>query len=1362
LRPATVWLLVVTPRIAATGATVTVRLAGGGRSAFKQLGASSWWAGLQEPPSIVQRLGFDDGEFGEGSIVQALELRWGGTAKRSGILAAYYWRDATFTLYSGPEGGLDADYSVVLSGRIADALPEPGRITLQMADPAVDLARPVLAGAVFAGTGGIEGVAELKGRPKRRAMGNCRNVELWSLDPATNIWVATDPARPLQAIDQVYDRGNAASSLTTVAWAGSIAATLTALQAASAPQGGAAIAPSIGCIKWWFANPGKLSCDLRGEIGSGYVDRPADIAAWAVAAVNGPAVNAASLTAARALRNIESGLLVSDDSSAGEIITRLLSGVSLWWGMKSSGEMEFGAWAFGASAGNITASRAVRVKTHKPVKRLTLGWRQNNMVMSRGDIAASLFWSEVTGSGRPADNAGTTLQLYNQNAGTYQFVGNTVEKIANGGAWNYNAYGSDVQVGSAFVSFTLDTINTFGGLTSHANGGGNYGDLDFSVHRSGDGHWRSYNYGGGINLDLGTGFTGSTQWMVTYDGNYFRVFADGVQVDQRSAAPGLRIQPGFAGYDVGNKVSNIQFGAYPDNVWQAAGIAPVAIGANPPLIRGNSIYNNTGVTSYETMVRSPAMVGACFVECDINPGNQYTILSLDTSATDKSPANQELHLEYISGTGSLQVFRNGTTLISTTVTVGLTGKVILSYDGFRYHIYMGGGYYAEDIAGYPSMAANPSLVHYGKWTPYNNGIGLLGLRYGPATDNSWPNQGGIGKPENFSTRGINRVFNGDGEFDASPQLNPTGWLQTESSSGTFIQCVDNNSRSGKRSIILEKPSAGAGTLFANNRAFPVTPGTTYLVRVSIVASSVTTQGLYLRIQEKTSEPSSGYVDGTNRNSVTDFVGNGPVSTSYVDYEFSYTVPAGVTWISASVGNWTNGPQKLHFDNFYMYEQIPFGAGTGGAGKPDPYATASDNMIANPNLANGTDQWAISGSASRVAGAAGDPASYLFNFPVVAGETDFFANNGTNIPLNGASVLFVSGYVKRLTGNTAGNIGCYVNFTNAVGGAVADGSYVFTPGSTGSWVAFSGTIAVPAGSASARIYFFASGSVAGAAIQLASPRVAKTQPAADVTLTAVPVVDIVQQKTIAADYLGALIGTMPVKFSPSVKRNGTSIKLDNATTYAITKLSDGSSGADGGTASVDNTNGSGTKGDVTLSAFDTGAMKISFKLTVSVSGVAIAAVDCSLTKTIGAAPGGGSKLAQVIANQGTAVTTYAKCHSAADPTLVVASGEKLYASATISYELTGGTGVRSGTFKHQYSTDDSTWTDFGAGVTGTTAKEGFYDGVGEYVDPVFGSVTINQNATVSPGTYYIRTVFVISSTGRTIWCQGETITYEAKP
>ena len=270
--------------------------------------------------------------------------------------------------------------------------------------------------------------------------------------------------------------------------------------------------------------------------------------------------------------------------------------------------------------------------------------------------------------------------------------------------------------------------------------------------------------------------------------------------------------------------------------------------------------------------------------------------------------------------------------------------------------------------------------------------------------------------------------------------------------------------------------------------------------------------------------------------------------------------------------------------------------------------------------------------------------------------------------------------------------------------------------------------------------------------------------ADVTSTAQIVVDLsIAQKVVEADYLGALIGSpMPVTFSPSVKKGGTSVKLDNAATYAITKPSDGSSGADGGTVAVDNTNGSSTKGDVSASAFDTGSVQIKFRLTVSYNALIVGQIDCIVKKNIGAAPTGGGKIATVPADQTISTTSYAEVSTSSHPSLVLTSGEKLYASMSASYSAGTGTGSRTGTFKHQYSTDNATWTDFGAAGAGYNAMPGYYNGYGEYIDPIDGSVTLNQSVSgLSANTYYYRTIGITSNGSKSIVMGGQTITYEAK-
>lgn len=402
-----IWLLTASPRNAATGAVVTVRLAGGGTRGFTQFGSTDWKAGLARPPVIAQRLGFDDAAYGDGSVVQALQIEWGGRDSAAKAMAALYWRDTPFTLHSGPDGGSDAEMVLILAGRMAEVTTSAGKLIMAMADPAVDLNKPVVT-ATFGGTGGIEGDVELKGQPKWRAWGARYNVSFRSLNKANNIHVCTDPAFPIQAFDQIYDRGNVATAPVLVAWAGSIAATLAALIAAVPPAGGAAIAPSISCIKWWFANPGKLTCDLRGEIGAGYVDRPADIAARIIAIAAGPTVNPAMLTAARIARDHAAGYLITDTSATiGAEISALLSGVSLWWALSAAGVVEIGPWEFGAPVATFTSARIDRIQTFKPVSKVSVGWRRNESVMSRGDIAGVVLYADgvALDALRPAEAA---------------------------------------------------------------------------------------------------------------------------------------------------------------------------------------------------------------------------------------------------------------------------------------------------------------------------------------------------------------------------------------------------------------------------------------------------------------------------------------------------------------------------------------------------------------------------------------------------------------------------------------------------------------------------------------------------------------------------------------------------------------------------------------------------------------------------------------------------------------------------------------------------------------------------------------------------------------------------------------------
>ncbi|WP_152663875.1 hypothetical protein [Sphingomonas sp. SRS2] len=263
----------------------------------------------------------------------------------------------------------------------------------------------------FAGTGLIEGDSDVEGRLKRRSWGACWNVECRVLLAAHNIYEVGDPAHKLQAISTVKDIGRAASSVVVVNWQGSIAATLTALIAAAAPQGGAAIAPSIACIKWW-TQPILLTADILGEIGSGYVDQPAAIAEQ-LAAIGGVSVsNAAAMIAARP---DDAGLHIGTETETiASAIDRVLLGASLNWHLGKDGVVTIREWSFDpAPVASLRSVQVSRSATYPPMKSRRVGYRRNERLHSAAEISAVVLAADV----RYADGqTGQDLQPYEPGA----------------------------------------------------------------------------------------------------------------------------------------------------------------------------------------------------------------------------------------------------------------------------------------------------------------------------------------------------------------------------------------------------------------------------------------------------------------------------------------------------------------------------------------------------------------------------------------------------------------------------------------------------------------------------------------------------------------------------------------------------------------------------------------------------------------------------------------------------------------------------------------------------------------------------------------------------------------------------------
>lgn len=389
-------LVEVHPRRVADGVAETVRLAGGGSRPFHHDG-QHWRAGIEALPTIMASIDYD-GEIVGGGVAQAMTLSFAPSSHSIiDALSGYFWADAAITVRIGPEGSLPP---VVASGKVLDVAISEGKMAIALADPAVDLMKP-LPLAKYAGTGGLEGPEEWEGLVKRRVWGRLFNLQAQPMDKANNVFCLADPMHRLLAIAAVRDRGAAAAELTYLDWQGTVEATLTALQAAVAPAGGGVVCPSIACLKWWTEPAGDLHCDVLGEVGpddmGGYVETTADIAERIVQALGGPAFAPGVVAASAALRSAPMGWIVADDTTTvAAMLDDMMASVSLLWLLSATGEILIRPWAWGASVASAISQDVTRQNMLRPVTTRRLGYQRNETVMARGDLAAIVLASDVT------------------------------------------------------------------------------------------------------------------------------------------------------------------------------------------------------------------------------------------------------------------------------------------------------------------------------------------------------------------------------------------------------------------------------------------------------------------------------------------------------------------------------------------------------------------------------------------------------------------------------------------------------------------------------------------------------------------------------------------------------------------------------------------------------------------------------------------------------------------------------------------------------------------------------------------------------------------------------------------------------
>lgn len=254
------------------------------------------------------------------------------------------------------------------------------------------------------------------------------------------------------------------------------------------------------------------------------------------------------------------------------------------------------------------------------------------------------------------------------------------------------------------------------------------------------------------------------------------------------------------------------------------------------------------------------------------------------------------------------------------------------------------------------------------------------------------------------------------------------------------------------------------------------------------------------------------------------------------------------------------------------------------------------------------------------------------------------------------------------------------------------------------------------------------------------------------------VQLATDKTVAADYTGAVsAGNLAaIVWTPVVSKSGVSVKTAAGTTYAI-------SSTYGGTVAVDNTGGSSTKGNISISAITSNIA--GGDLVVTVDGVAQAKIAFKVTKSIAAPPAGGTAGAYpktVTWGAGDFIGINTTSYTAIMPvkTVTLATGETLYGTAPLNYNVSGSGAVsRTMSFKWQYSVAGSgTWVDFDTAITGSTATSADF---ATETDSIAGYAAVTRSkSSLAAGDYDLRMVAIDSATGRTCTASGS-VTVEVK-
>lgn len=197
-------LFSVAPLDPDTGARVTLRFCNRDDPRLTGLNDVKWWPGIAAAPTLSYEV--FDGNFQSSVAVAAAAFRLNLTALRKAADNAprYRWAGAAVNVYRGPDAGVWADFDLIFAGIVTDAQIQQTDVRITATVDIEPFDGNLLA-LKYGGTGGADGIEDLKDKVKPMCFGYARNVEPVMINTVSNVFQVHGYG-PIEDIPMVYER----------------------------------------------------------------------------------------------------------------------------------------------------------------------------------------------------------------------------------------------------------------------------------------------------------------------------------------------------------------------------------------------------------------------------------------------------------------------------------------------------------------------------------------------------------------------------------------------------------------------------------------------------------------------------------------------------------------------------------------------------------------------------------------------------------------------------------------------------------------------------------------------------------------------------------------------------------------------------------------------------------------------------------------------------------------------------------------------------------------------------------------------------------------------------------------------------